>query len=857
MDISKLKSYSDPVKVVIKFDKAVFLEDRYRNRVDDIKIAEISSVFRDFSIKSFEAVFSNRYDAEGKLRADLHSLANPYSLEEWRYVIVDRAIANDLVQRLRRTAFVQEVLIEDPLSIKAAIVPDDPNFDAGAQQWYLDDPLFPNADIGVEPAWDINRGRNDVIVAILDGGVDYNHPDLDPGNRTRVIGGIDTGEGDNDPLDDLAGDGFAGHGTSVAGVAGAITNNGTQVAGVMWNCRIMPVKMVGGGGVRIPHILNWDWSTTAFPSDVANAIDFAVTNGADIINLSYSFSNMGWPVNEVALRIPLLFQAIDNAYRNDVLITASMGNEFAQDNGTRYPAGFREQVMAVGATNRQRERAAFSNTGPHISVSAPGVDIVTTARGGGIRTVNGTSFSAPMTAGVAGLIIAQGRDRNFNLTNDDVRHIIERTAVDVVDYGEGYDHQTGHGIINALNALELISEPNIVHHQNAVGGTPTKIASLSPWILLDNRWGLATGTYYQVDQYRIRKHVTFDVHFCSPPRVWMRERESKSMDFSNPNLSRPFATITNVTNTGFDLEYVAYYVKYNASGQSINKWIPAAPTSTNVAFTAVGQPNVAATAGPIDGPDLICSTGTFNLVNRLSSTSVIWSSSNPSGLNINSSTGVATRVNNFSGMITISASANSGCESTNFIKSVRVGPQKPSGLLGVVVDPWLGRIKAGVSPVPDAGGYEWYVDGVKFTGAGSSSDYVTIPIARNNCLKRDYRIGVKAINACGLSSEYNEVHQNPCYGSSMHYNLFPNPATESLTIESLSDGTEKVEASNAKIGNPKRQFTLYNFNGEAVIVGQLVSGKNNVDVSKLPLGRYVLKINLNNLESETHHITLK
>src|SRR5690606_27678405 len=133
---------------------------------------------------------------------------------------------------------------------------------------------------------------------------------------------------------------FAGHGTRIAGVIGARTDNGQQVAGVMWNCKIMPVKMVRSGGIKIPHILDWDWSTTAFPSDVADAIDYAINNGAHVINLSYSFPDMGWVLNEVVLRIPLLAQAINNAYQNNAVITASMGNEFGTDNSIRYPAGF-------------------------------------------------------------------------------------------------------------------------------------------------------------------------------------------------------------------------------------------------------------------------------------------------------------------------------------------------------------------------------------------------------------------------------------------------------------------------------------------------------------------------------------
>lgn len=617
---------TEKVKLIVKFKEGVFQAENYRHTTEDISSNSIQKAFKDFGITATEAVFKNRYNEDGKRKSEILQLSNHYFLEGWQFIILRKDLADKFISQLKLHCEVEEAFIEEPFKIKPAIVPNDPSYTGGGQ-WHLNDPIFPNADIRAEQAWDINRGRNDVVIGILDGGVDYNHLDLDPGNRIRVIAGTDTGDGDNDPLDNLPDndpESFAGHGTSIAGVVGAITNNSSQVAGVMWNCQIMPVKMVRSGGIRIPHIVDWDWSTSAFPSDVADAIDYAVNNGANVINLSYSFPDMGWPVNEVILRVPHIFQAIDNAYKNNVVITASMGNEFETDNRTRYPAGFREQVMAVGATTRSRTKASFSNTGSHISVSAPGVGIVTTERGGGIRSVSGTSFSAPLTAGVAGLVISQGKDRNFNLTNDDVRHIIELTAQDIG--AVGYDNETGNGIVNARNALQLIAEPNILYHYNSVGGTSTKTQTFSQWIILSNRWGIAAGTYLNVDQYKVTKHINFTVPFCSTPTVWMRERESKSLNYGNPNSGRPDAFITNVTNTGFDLEYVTYYVRYNVSGQTINKWVPAAPASINVAYTAVGPPNLVATAGPIIGSSIICTSQTYQVSNLPPGSTVTWSS---------------------------------------------------------------------------------------------------------------------------------------------------------------------------------------------------------------------------------------
>jgi hypothetical protein len=542
----------------------------------------------------------------------------------------------------------------------------------------------------------------------------------------------------------------------------------------------MPVKMVRSGGIKIPHILDWDWSTTAFPSDVADAIDYAINNGAHVINLSYSFPDMGWVLNEVVLRIPLLAQAINNAYQNNAVITASMGNEFGTDNSIRYPAGFREHVIAVGATEANGTRRPTSNTGPHISLSAPGTGIWTTSRGGGIDNPNGTSFSAPIVAGVAGLVISQGKDRGFNLTNDDVRHILERTAYDVDD--PGFDQNTGHGIVNAHSALQLIDEPNVLYHYNSIGGSAVKLNTFSPWILLNNRWGIAAGSYYQVDQYRITKHVSFDIPFCSPPTVWMRERESQSMDFGNPNSARPYALITNITNTGFDLEYAAYYVRYDAAGRTINQWLPSALSSTNVAYTAVGVPNLAALT-TVSGPSSLCySNATFALQNVPQGATLTWSHSSGityvSGQNTTNYTVRATTA----GTGFVQCSIQTSCGSTTVRKDITLNAPTP-----VIYGPLDVNNHTTVeyyTTIP-ANSYEWSItNGFIVEGQGTSSVDV-----KTNCLAAGYmNISLRITTGCG-TSPWNLISAG-CYpeegGHFASATVFPNPAKEILTIETGS-----------------------------------------------------------------------
>lgn len=782
------------VTVLLKFEEGLFSPNTCFHDAKDISSPSVRRIFKRYRVKSMEAVFKNRYSETGRLKKEL-SKSNSYFLEGWQKIGFDsKEVAENFITTIRKQPGVEHVLFDEPFRFTPDIAPNDPEYQNN-NQWHLNDPFHPNADIDAEAAWDINTGRNDVVIAILDGGVDYTHPDLDPGDRSRVIAGTDTGDDDNDPMDNLPyndPNSFAGHGTSIAGVVGAITNNGEQVAGVMWNCRIMPVKMIRSGGIRIPHILDWNWSTSAFPSDVADAIDYAVNNGAHVINMSYSFPDKGWPVNEVALRIPLLIQAIDNAYRNNVVITASMGNSFETNNSTRYPAGFSEQIIAVGSSTQQRIKAASSNTGSHISVVAPGVDIRTTERGGGLRTVSGTSFSAPLTAGVAGLVISQGKDRQFNLTNDDVRHILELTAVDI--YSVGFDNESGNGIVNAGNALQLLDEPNEVFHYNNIGGTSVKIKTIDKWELLSNRWGLAAGLYVNVNQYKITKHINFDVPFCEPPQVWMRERQSKCLSAANPNNGRLYSRITNVSNTGFDLEYYTYYVRKNLLDQDINKWIPAAPASTNVAYTVVGEPNFAGVAG-LSGPSFVCSNSAYTVTNLPPGATITWDQSfgisrvSPQGSN------PCTFSPRFMGEGWIEATINGGCGGSYTLpwKNVWIGqPNTPTEIIPF----WNNGMEFGsdsyydfrVTTQPGASYYTWNVGGGTII-AGQGTDWITVrtfdATGGNNI---NFSVGLQVGNSCGLSNYFARTGWVIAGTGGATLFFTPNPVNgeTTLTIESTS-----------------------------------------------------------------------
>lgn len=279
-----------------------------------------------------------------------------------------------------------------------------------------------NADIKATTAWDETKGDPGVVIAIVDSGVDRTHPDL----AAKVVSaGHDFANDDEDATDDHW------HGTHVAGIAAADTNNAEGIAGVAWNCKILPVKVTEADG-------------TGYYSWIIDGIIWATDQGAKVINIS-----MGGDADD-----PFLEDACKYAYDRGVVVVASAGN----DSGTVvYPAAYDDYVLAVAATDYNDEVADFSNFGPEVDVAAPGVYILGPAPqwfvGDGYLPYlfgSGTSSAAPHVAGLAALIMSLKPD----LKPAEVMKIIRYTADDVNRTAHpGRDDHVGFGRINMQRAL--------------------------------------------------------------------------------------------------------------------------------------------------------------------------------------------------------------------------------------------------------------------------------------------------------------------------------------------------------------------------------------------------------------------
>ncbi len=288
------------------------------------------------------------------------------------------------------------------------------------------------ADIKALEAWEETKGSKDIIIAVIDTGIDFGHPDLK--NKLDLedkllSNGYDFANDDEDPTDDQ------GHGTFIAGIAAAHTDNNEGVAGVAWDCKILPIKAISEDG-------------TGYVSWLIDAIYHAVDNGADVINMSLGFA-LG--PDEV---VPPLEDALQYAHSQDVVCVASAGND---GEPVLYPAAYDEFCLAVAATDFDDLRPTWSNYGPEVDVAAPGVRIVgcvpTWYWGEGsipYGFLGGTSTSVPHVVGMVALI----KSIKPWLSVDEIMNVVRFSADDTNSSDNpGKDDFIGYGRINMEKAL--------------------------------------------------------------------------------------------------------------------------------------------------------------------------------------------------------------------------------------------------------------------------------------------------------------------------------------------------------------------------------------------------------------------
>ncbi len=324
--------------------------------------------------------------------------------------------------------------------------------------------------IGMPGVWDITQGDSNVVIGVIDTGLDFLHPDLQKsfkinygeygnGKESNGIdddqnGFIDDWRGwdftdepytgdpargdyldpDNDPTDDSQ----LSHGTAVTGIINASFNNNLGISSVAPNCKVLVMRA-------------FDASGNGEEDDVANAILYGISNGVKIFNFSfgdYTFSN-------------LLRDVIRFAYSRNVFISCSAGND-GRDR-LHYPSAY-DEVVSVGYSDEFDFKGSQSSFGETVDIYAPGFQNLTTVRrgkgnpvfNGDYEKLNGTSISAPVIAGIAGLLLS----RNPNLSNEEIRGILTSSTV-LMPGQTGWDHSHSSGRINAVEAIQNFDRPSI------------------------------------------------------------------------------------------------------------------------------------------------------------------------------------------------------------------------------------------------------------------------------------------------------------------------------------------------------------------------------------------------------------
>lgn len=304
-------------------------------------------------------------------------------------------------------------------------------------------------DVNAEAAWDIETGSKDVVIAVIDTGVDFNHQDIKDNmwvNEIEKNGQPGVDDDANGIVDDIHGASFVedtptgnplddhSHGTHCAGTIGGHGDNNLGVVGVNWNTRIMAVKFLGSGG-------------SGSLDGAVKSINYATKMGARIMSNSWG----GGPFTE-SLKL-----AIEDSHKAGALFVAAAGND-SNDNDVRpsYPASYQvPNVVSVAAIDNQGKLASFSSFGKNsVHIGAPGVNVLSSVLGNNYQVYSGTSMATPHVSGVAGLVLSHSP----NLTNIELRERLLATARPIASLKNKVSSK---GMVNAEAALKnQLPEPD-------------------------------------------------------------------------------------------------------------------------------------------------------------------------------------------------------------------------------------------------------------------------------------------------------------------------------------------------------------------------------------------------------------
>ncbi len=551
--------YSDEIIVYIKDG----LQKGKSNQVQKIVSEKLGSLFTKYNISQDKIIsaFPDFKESDTiKISTDGEKVKLPNMSNIYKIKLSDKNLKETIIKDLQ---VLPEILFaESNGKAEIDVLPNDQYF---SYQWYLQ----PGTKIKAPEAWDIYTGSTQTKVAVIDEGVDATHPDL----NGKVTGNTTI---------------YGYHGTHVAGILGAKTNNTTGVSGVNWNTQILAKAFNDGSVNGDPYIYQ--------------IVAEAVNEGSHLLNNS-------WKLVPTGRYSTLVRMAFAYAYKMNRLAVASIGNTGPTVNTVQYPGSFGQGILSVGATDDGDNIADFSTRGSAIDVSAPGVSILSTFRNGitfsdpNYEYLSGTSMATPVVTGIASLL----KGYNPNLYNDDIEQIIRISADDKGD--PGWDQYYGTGRVNAYNALNLLRAPYQLSQLSSYGGS-YYANTASYTTVIYGASGLADGVYI-VERHEVRKNVSFSPR--TSINVWGRGVGTVGWSAASPNFSMGYCDVIpgTVTNTSATLRTYVYKV-WNIAGQYLG-YYPAAPANVNFNYTILGVP--APLTATMSGPDYLASgqVGTYTV----------------------------------------------------------------------------------------------------------------------------------------------------------------------------------------------------------------------------------------------------
>jgi len=363
-------------EIIVKFNEDCLINFHYsKNNIASTGIKSVDQINQKYCIDTCEKIFNDNSQI-------------PFS-NVYKFRVSEKFDMDEILNELNSNINVEYA--QPNYKYELCEVPNDTFY---SKQWYL-------PKISAEESWDITTGGSYIKIAIIDTGVDYTHLDLF--NNCLPEDGYDFINDDNDAFDDH------GHGTICAGIAAGVTNNQLGIAGVSWESKIVPIKCFSNTGI-------------GYEEDIVSAIYHCVNKGVNIISMSWGSYN---PSN-------LIKDALDYAHEQNIILVAAAGNY--DSNRLYYPACY-DSVISVAATDQIDQKASFSNFGSWVDIAAPGVDIYSTRPDNSYSSYNGTSFSCPIIAGVAALVLS----KYPTINPDELRTIVSNSFdnIDMLDYING------------------------------------------------------------------------------------------------------------------------------------------------------------------------------------------------------------------------------------------------------------------------------------------------------------------------------------------------------------------------------------------------------------------------------------